>query len=76
MGLLDLIVYNPGTNFIAKEFKQNVHTLYIRTKAVLTEAAQSIGIIEHYHTPIHRIYEVIAGELNLPASTANKSLIL
>ena len=76
LGLLDLIVYDTGTNFTAKEFKQNVYTLYIRTKAVLTEAAQSMGIVERYYTPIRRVYEVIAGELNLPASTANKSLIL
>ena len=63
LGPPDLIVYNTGTNFIAQDFKQNIQILYIRTKAILTEATQSIGIVERYHALLHYAYKVISDEL-------------
>ena len=63
LGPLDLIVYDTGTNFTATEFQQNAQILSIRTKAVPTKAAQSIGIVERYHAPLRRAYKVISEEL-------------
>jgi hypothetical protein len=76
LGPPDLIVHDAGTNFTAQEFKQNAHVLHIRTKVVPTEAAQSMGIVERYHHPLRRAYNVISDELNLSINTVNKSLIL
>jgi Reverse transcriptase (RNA-dependent DNA polymerase) len=76
LGPPDLIVHDAGTNFTAQEFKQNAHILHIRTKAVPTEAAQSMGIVERYHAPLRRAYEVISDELQLPSNMVNKSLML
>jgi hypothetical protein len=63
LGPPDLIVHDAGTNFTASEFQQNSRSLYIRTKAVPTEAAQSMGIVERYHAPLRRAYEIVTEEL-------------
>jgi hypothetical protein len=41
-----MIIYNAGKNFISKEFKQYTGTISIRTKRVLVEAYNFIGIVE------------------------------
>jgi len=56
LGPLDLVAHNVGKNFISKEFKQYANTIGIRTKAVLVEAHNSIGIVEQYHSPLQRVY--------------------
>ena len=35
----------------------------IRTKAVLVEAHNSIGMVERYHSPLRRVYQIIVVEL-------------
>ncbi|OXV05128.1 hypothetical protein Egran_07104 [Elaphomyces granulatus] len=74
LGPPDLIVHDAGTNFTADEFKQNAHAMHIRTKGVPTEAAQSMGIVERYHAPLRRAYEVISEELK--GVTSNRTIIL
>ena len=74
LGPPDLIVHDAGTNFTASEFKQNAHAMHIRTKGVPTEAAQSMGIVERYHAPLRRAYEVISEELK--GVTSNRVIIL
>jgi hypothetical protein len=45
-----------GKNFVSKEFRGYANTMGIRTKAVLVEAHNSIGMVERYHSPLRRVY--------------------
>jgi hypothetical protein len=56
LGPLDLVTHNAGKNFVSKEFKEYANTMGIRTKAVLVEAHNSIGMVEQYHSPLQRVY--------------------
>ena len=46
LGLLDLLIYNIGKNFISKEFKQYISTIGINIKGVLVKAYNSINIVK------------------------------
>ena len=59
----DLITHDAGKNFVSKEFKQYTTILRISIKAVPVEAHNSIGIIERYHGPIRRAYQIIITEI-------------
>ena len=63
LGLLDLVTHDVGKNFISKEFKQYASTMGINTKGVPVEAHNSIGIVERYHGPLRRAYQIIAVEI-------------
>ncbi len=52
LGLLDLIIYDVGKNFISKEFKQYISTMGINMKGVPIEAYNSIGMVKRYHGPL------------------------
>jgi len=59
----DLITYDAGKNFVSKEFKQYTTVLRISIKAVPVEAHNSIRIVERYHGPIRRAYQIIITEI-------------
>ena len=63
LGPPDLIVHDAGKNFMSKEFKQYAITMGVNTKGVPVEAHNSIGMVERYHGPIRRAYQIIATEL-------------
>src|SRR6202035_3056442 len=63
LGPPDLITSDAGKNFISKEFKHYASTMGICTKAVPVEAHNSIGMVERYHSPLRRVYQIIAVEL-------------
>ncbi|POS85440.1 hypothetical protein EPUL_003831 [Erysiphe pulchra] len=63
LGPPDVVVHDAGTNFTGKEFKQSAIAMSITTKAAPTEAHHSIGLVERYHTPLRRAYEVISKDL-------------
>jgi hypothetical protein len=63
LGPPDLINHDAGTNLRSTEFQQYARSLNITTKEVPVEAAHSIGIVERYHKPLRRAYEVIMDEL-------------
>ena len=63
LGPPDLIAHDAGKNFISKEFKQYAGTLGINTKAAPVEAHNSIGMVERYHGPIRRAYQIIMTEM-------------
>jgi hypothetical protein len=63
LGPLDLVTHDAGKNFISKEFKHYANTMGIRTKAVLVEAHNSIGMVEQYHSLLQRVYQIIVVEL-------------
>jgi hypothetical protein len=63
LGPPDMIIYNIGKNFISKEFKQYAGTMGIRTKGVPVEAHNSIGMVERYHGPLWRTYQIVIVEM-------------
>jgi hypothetical protein len=63
LGPPDLINHDAGTNLTSSEFQQYTRSLDITTKEVPVEAAHSIGIVERYHRPLRRAYEVITDEI-------------
>ena len=63
LGLLDLITYDTGKNFISKEFKKYTSTIDICTKAVLVEAYNTISIVEQYYRLLRYIYQIITVEI-------------
>jgi hypothetical protein len=66
-----LITHDAGKNFISKEFKQYATALGTATKSVPVEAHNSIGMVERYHGPLCRAYNIICEELpDLPKEAA------
>ena len=63
LGPPEMIIYNTGTQFISLEFVQNTKAIGSVTKCVLVKAHHSIGIVERYHRPLRRAYEIITKEL-------------
>ena len=58
-----MITYDARKNFVSNEFRQYASVLGISTKSVPVEAHNSIGIVERYHGPIRRAYQIIATEM-------------
>jgi hypothetical protein len=58
-----MIVYDVGKNFISKKFKQYVVNIGTTIKSIPVEARNSIGIVEHYHSPLWRIYHIITSKI-------------
>jgi hypothetical protein len=48
--------------------------MQIRTKCVLTEALQFIGIVERYYNPICKVYQIIQNKLQ--SSSVTEAIIL
>jgi hypothetical protein len=63
LGPPDHIVSDAGKNFVSKEFKKYADIIGIRTRAVPVEAYNSIEIVERYHGPLRRIYQILCIEL-------------
>jgi hypothetical protein len=63
LGPPDLITHDAGKNFVSKEFKEYANAIGARTKAVPVEAHNSIGMVERYHGPIRRAYQIIMTEI-------------
>jgi len=63
LGLPDIITSDAGKNFVSREFKEYATVIGIRTKTVLVESHNSIGMVERYHAPIRRAYQIIVTEL-------------
>jgi hypothetical protein len=63
LGPPDIINHDAGTNFTSQEFQQHAQSLHIRTKEIPVEAANSMSIVERYHKPLRRAYEVLKDEM-------------
>ena len=64
LGPPDQITTNTGKNFVSREFKQHANTMGITLKAVLVEAHNLVGIVERYHGPVRRAYQIIIAEIH------------
>jgi hypothetical protein len=58
-----LIVHDAGTQFTSVEFTRNAKSIGSTTKCVPVEAHHSIGLVERYHAPLRRAFEIITEEL-------------
>ena len=72
VGPPEVIVHDQGTQFMASEFVQLAHDLAIATKPVPVEAHHSIGLVERYHGPLRRAFQILCEEM--PGAT--KDVIL
>jgi hypothetical protein len=63
LGPLDLITSNIRKNLVNKEFKEYTNIINIRTKVILIETYNFIGIIERYYSLLRRVYQIIIVEL-------------
>jgi hypothetical protein len=63
LGPPDLITYDARKNFVSNEFKQYASVMGVSTKGVPVEAHNSIGMVERYHGPIRRAYQIIISEI-------------
>ncbi|KAI1003495.1 hypothetical protein K3495_g4719, partial [Podosphaera aphanis] len=63
LGPPDLITHDAGKNFVSTEFEQFAINVGSTTNAVPVEAHNSIGIVERYHGPLRRIYNIITAEI-------------
>jgi hypothetical protein len=59
----EYVVHDAGKNFTSMEFKQLALSMSIEVKEVLVEAHNSVGLVERYHAPLRRAYEIIREEL-------------
>ena len=58
-----LIIHDPGTNFSSDEFRGNAHSMGTDVKEMPTEAHNSIGLVERYHVPLRRAFDIITKEM-------------
>jgi hypothetical protein len=63
LGPPDQIAHDAGKNFVSKEFQQYARTVGTVTKSVPVETHHSIGIVERYHGPVRRAYQIASEEL-------------
>lgn len=56
-------VHDPGTNFHSKEFCENVRAVGTENITMPVEAHNSVGIVERYHIPLRRVYNILLIEL-------------
>lgn len=63
LGPPEIITHNAGTRFMARAFQASADILHIATKSILVEAAHSMSIVEHYHSPSCRTFHIIRHEI-------------
>jgi hypothetical protein len=63
LGPPSYIVHDPGTNFASSEFRSNALTIGSEVKEMPTEAHNSIGLVERYHVPLRRAFDIVSKEL-------------
>ena len=62
LGPPDWFISDAGKNVTSKEWRTNARIMGSSTKAVPVEAHHSIGLVERYHVPLRRAYEILSAE--------------
>ncbi|KAI0994535.1 hypothetical protein K3495_g13645 [Podosphaera aphanis] len=57
------VVHDAGKNFAFDEFQQLAKSMSIDIKEVPVESHNSIGLVERYHAPLRRAFNIIKEEL-------------
>lgn len=63
LGPPTLITHDPGTNFSSDEFRGNAHSAGSEVKETPTEAHNSNGMVERYHVPLRRAFDIVTKEM-------------
>lgn len=63
VGPPDMLIHDAGKQFTSAEFSSKAKAMSIEVKCVPVEAHHSIGMVERYHAPLRRAYEIIREEL-------------
>lgn len=63
LGPPEYIIHDAGTNFASSEFRQRSKSMGIIVKEVPIEAHNSVGLVERYHQPLKRAYEIISDDM-------------
>jgi hypothetical protein len=53
-----VMVHNTGKNFASAEFRSMARTMAVIVKEVPVEAHNSVGLVERYHAPLRRAFEI------------------
>ena len=67
-----MITTDASTNFDSNKFAQMAANVGTKVKIVLVEAYNSVGIVERYHSPVRRVYQIITSEV----LSINKDVVL
>ncbi len=57
-------IYDLGTNFNSKEFRDNAKVMDIKTKQMPVKVYNSIRLIEYYYVLLRRTYNILLKELS------------
>ena len=76
LGPPDMVTTDSGTQFTAPLFKVQATSMGITTYCVPIEAHHSIGMVERYHTPLRRAFEVIDADIGPCDDDPKKRTIL
>jgi transposase InsO family protein len=74
LGPPDVINHDQGKQFVSEEFRQLAASMAITTVPVPIEAHNSIGLVERYHGPLRRAYDVITEDLK--GTSVTKEIVL
>ena len=72
----EFIVHDAGKNFTSMEFKQLASSMTIEVKDVPVESHNSVGLVERYHAPLRRAYEIIRDELKSEQHHVDRDMVL
>ncbi|KAI0996971.1 hypothetical protein K3495_g11210 [Podosphaera aphanis] len=72
----DIINHDAGTSFTSMEFRQSAESLSITTKEAPVESPNTMGLVERYHKPLRRVYEIIEEEIGASDTEEQKGTIL
>lgn len=76
LGPPDIINHDAGSNFTSQEFKDYSKSLNIKLKEAPVESAQTMSIVERYHKPLRRAFEIIKEEINADNTEFSKAMVL
>lgn len=62
LGPPDVIAHDAGKNFMGWVLQANTDMFHITTKSIPVESAHSISIVERYHQPLIRAFNIIRNE--------------
>ena len=62
LGAPDVIAHDAGKSFMASAFRANADMLHIRTNSIPVESANAMKIVERYHSPLRRSFNIIRQE--------------
>jgi hypothetical protein len=57
------VIHDPGTNFNSKEFRDSAAVVGTETMNMPVESHNSVGLVERYHIPLRRSYNILLSEL-------------